>query len=92
MTWEVEVSDEFIEWYDSLDEDEGVSVDTAVDMLKEFGPTLGRPYVDTLKRGQASEFEGVADSAFWPPLSRSFRVRSAPECLSDSWRRQNRER
>jgi hypothetical protein len=49
MTWEVEVSDEFIEWYDSLDEQEGVSVDSAVDMLKEYGPTLGRPYVDTLK-------------------------------------------
>jgi hypothetical protein len=49
MTWEVEVSDEFIAWYDSLDEEEGVSVDTAVDMLVEYGPTLGRPHADTLK-------------------------------------------
>jgi hypothetical protein len=49
MTWEVEVSDEFIEWYDSLSEEEGVSVDASVDMLAEYGPTLGRPYVDTLK-------------------------------------------
>lgn len=49
MTWEVEVSDEFIEWYDSLDEPEGVSVDSAIDKLVEYGPTLGRPYVDTLK-------------------------------------------
>lgn len=48
MVWEVEVSDEFIEWYDSLNELEGVSVDSAVDMLVEYGPTLGRPYVDTL--------------------------------------------
>jgi hypothetical protein len=48
MVWEVEVSDEFIEWYDSLNEQEGVSVDGAVDMLVEYGPTLGRPYVDTL--------------------------------------------
>ena len=43
MTWEVEVSDEFIEWYDSLNEQEGVSVDASVDMLAEYGPTLGRP-------------------------------------------------
>jgi hypothetical protein len=48
MAWEVEVSDEFIQWYGSLNEPEGVSVDTAVDRLQEFGPTLGRPYVDTL--------------------------------------------
>jgi hypothetical protein len=39
MTWEVEVSDEFIEWYDSLNELEGVSVDSAVDKLTEYGPT-----------------------------------------------------
>jgi len=48
MTWDVEVSDEFIEWYDSLNEAEGVSVDSTVDMLVEYGPSLGRPYVDTL--------------------------------------------
>lgn len=28
--------------------DEGKSVDTAVDMLAEYGPSLGRPYADTL--------------------------------------------
>jgi hypothetical protein len=50
MAWEVEVSDEFIDWYESLDEDEGVSVDSAVDKLVEYGPTLARPYADTLKR------------------------------------------
>ena len=46
---EVEVSDEFIEWYRSLDESESVSVDSAIDMLADYGPTLGRPYADTLK-------------------------------------------
>jgi hypothetical protein len=49
MTWEVEVSDEFIVWYDSLDEQEGVSVDSAVDTLVKNGPALGRSLVDTLK-------------------------------------------
>ena len=49
MAWDVEVSDEFSEWYRALDEDEGESVDTAVDMLVEYGPRLGRPYADTLK-------------------------------------------
>jgi len=49
VAWEVEVSDEFAGWYESLDEFEGESVDTAVDMLVEYGPALGRPYADTLK-------------------------------------------
>jgi hypothetical protein len=49
MTWEVEVSDEFRTWYDSLDDREGVSVDTVVDMLVEYGPILGRPHADTLR-------------------------------------------
>lgn len=49
MAWEVEVSDEFAGWYGSLDESESESVDTAVDMLVEYGPALGRPYADTLK-------------------------------------------
>jgi hypothetical protein len=49
MAWEVEVSDEFIEWYEALSEPEGVSVDSAVDKLEEYGPTLGRPYADTLR-------------------------------------------
>ena len=53
MTWEVEVSDEFLAWYDSLKEDEWETVNGAVGKLAQFGPTLGRPYVDT-KTGNAS--------------------------------------
>ncbi len=49
MTWEVEVSDEFREWYDSLSEDEWESVNAAVDVLAAYGPDLGRPYVDSLR-------------------------------------------
>lgn len=49
MAWDVEVSDEFADWYAALDEAESVSVDTAVDMLVEYEPRLGRPYADTLK-------------------------------------------
>ena len=49
MAWEVEASDEFEGWYLSLDEDESESVDAVVDMLVDYGPTLGRPFADTLK-------------------------------------------
>ena len=49
MAWDVEVSDELSLWYNALNEDEWESVNGAVDMLAQFGPSLGRPDVDTLK-------------------------------------------
>lgn len=52
MPWEVEVSDEFAEWYASLDEPESQSVDAAVDKIVAYGPLLSRPYADTLKGSQ----------------------------------------
>lgn len=52
MAWEVEVSDEFIAWYDLLNVDEGEDVNSAIDMLAEYGPGLTRPFADTLKGSQ----------------------------------------
>lgn len=52
MTWEVEVSDEFIEWYTALGFEERASIAAGVGMLQVYGPELGRPQVDTL-RGSA---------------------------------------
>ena len=52
MSWEIEVSDEFAEWYDSLDVAECRSIHTGIDALERFGPALGRPYVDSIKRSQ----------------------------------------
>lgn len=49
MAWEVEVSDEFREWYLDLGKNERSSVASCVGMLELYGPELGRPYVDTLK-------------------------------------------
>jgi hypothetical protein len=49
MTWEVEVSEEFREWYVNLTVDLRAAIAAAVDTLEEAGPDLGRPVVDTLK-------------------------------------------
>ncbi|MFP5235801.1 MAG: type II toxin-antitoxin system RelE/ParE family toxin [Acidobacteriota bacterium] len=49
MAWQVEVSDEFVEWYRNLLHEEQKSVTKAVDSLEQTGPALGRPLVDTLK-------------------------------------------
>ncbi len=49
MAFEVEYTDEFEEWWNSLNEAEQDSVEWSVDLLSSEGPALSRPYVDTLK-------------------------------------------
>jgi len=45
MAWEIEVSDEFKEWYESLTDEECSSIHVCIDALEQLGPALGRPYV-----------------------------------------------
>ena len=44
MAWEVEFSDEFGQWWDRLSAAEQKSVDFAVSLLQELGPTLRMPH------------------------------------------------
>jgi hypothetical protein len=47
--WDVEVTDQFIQWWDTLTFEDQQTVKPAVDMLAQAGPGLGRPLVDTVK-------------------------------------------
>jgi hypothetical protein len=49
MPWEVVYSTEFEQWLSALDLDSAKSIARSLGILEEFGPVLGRPYVDTLK-------------------------------------------
>jgi len=44
MSWEVEFTDEFASWWESLDESEQDSVDQGVGLLEARGPSLPFPY------------------------------------------------
>ena len=44
MSWEVEYTDEFEEWWLSLTEEEQISVDATVQLLEERGPQLPFPH------------------------------------------------
>jgi hypothetical protein len=52
MAWEIEFTDEFGRWWDSLSEAEQESVSVGVGLLTELGPALSRPYADTLQGSQ----------------------------------------
>jgi hypothetical protein len=44
MTWEVEYTNEFAQWWETLSEHEQIVVDAHVAQLKELGPRLPFPY------------------------------------------------
>lgn len=47
--WRVDYTDQFESWWDELSADEQERVTAAVELLEQFGPSLGRPTVDTLE-------------------------------------------
>jgi len=44
MVWVVEFTDEFGDWWNSLTEDEQISIKASVDLLELFGPALPFPH------------------------------------------------
>jgi hypothetical protein len=46
--WEVEVTDQFLEWWHGLTQYQQESVADRVDLLAERGPDLGRPIVERM--------------------------------------------
>ena len=52
MPYEVEVSDEFSDWYEPLSEAEQLSVEKVVLMLEEAGPALGFPYSSGIQQSK----------------------------------------
>ncbi|WP_443738948.1 type II toxin-antitoxin system RelE/ParE family toxin [Treponema sp.] len=46
--WNIDYSDEYNEWFDSLGEEEKSAVLERVILLQQIGPNLPRPYTDVL--------------------------------------------
>ncbi len=64
MTWDVEYTNEFEEWWNSLLEDEQISVAATVLLLEERGPALGFPHssgINGSKHGHMRELRTQHD-------------------------------
>ena len=48
MEWEVEFTNEFEDWWNSLSEDEQADVNAKVILLQKLGPSLPRPHADLI--------------------------------------------
>lgn len=52
MAWDVEFTNEFAGWWNSLSEGEQTDIDAVVELLEEFGPKLRRPHVGTISESR----------------------------------------
>jgi hypothetical protein len=68
MAWEVEVTDEFREWWDALTEAEQVDVDSYVRQLEERGPMLPYPYSSDVKRSKHGHMRELRPQSGGKPL------------------------
>ena len=70
--WEVEYTDEFGAWWDQLDANEQESVAVSVELLRQMGPNLPRPHVDTLKGSRHSNMKELRTQHLGRPLRTLF--------------------
>jgi len=70
--WEVEFSDEFGRWWQTLDEAERESLLASVILLRQLGPMLGRPYADTVKGSRHSNMKELRTQHRGRPLRTLF--------------------
>jgi len=70
--WEIQFSDEFGKWWKTLDEDEHESLMAGFRVLRQLGPLLGRPYVDTVKGSRHSNMKELRTQHRGRPLRTLF--------------------
>lgn len=66
MAWEVEYTDEFGQWWDTLSVDEQIEINAKILLLQERGPVLPRPHSDvivTSKHSNMKELRGSVGEA-----------------------------
>lgn len=70
--WDVEFTDEFGVWWDQLDEAAQESLAASVELLRQLGPHLPRPHVDTLKGSRHTNMKELRTQHQGRPLRTLF--------------------
>lgn len=70
--WEVEYTDEFERWWQTLDEAEQESLLVSVMLLRRWGPSLGRPHADTVSVSRHSNMKELRTQHRGRPLRTFF--------------------
>lgn len=72
MTWKVEATDDFDEWFQSLNGIQQEDVSASIEQLEEQGPQLSRPYADTLEGSRHSNMKELRTQSQGNPLRSLF--------------------
>ncbi len=70
--WEVEYTDEFGQWWQTLTLAEQASLEASVRLLELYGPRLSRPHVDTVKGSRHSNMKELRAQCKGRPLRTFF--------------------
>jgi hypothetical protein len=70
--WEVELTDEFERWWQSLTPDEQESLAASVELLRQVGPQLARPHADVLKGSKHANMKELRTQHQGRPLRTLF--------------------
>ena len=68
MDWDVEFTNEFEDWWNDLSVDEQDAIEACIPSLRRYGPALGRPLVDTVKKSRHSNMKELR------PLATNIRI------------------
>jgi hypothetical protein len=66
--WEVEFTEEFGVWWESLTKDEQESLTVSVKLLQTLGPALGRPHADAVKKSKHGNLKELRTQCHGQPL------------------------
>jgi hypothetical protein len=55
--WNVEIADEFLKWFETLSSGQQDALRADIEILEKMGPSLGRPYVDSIKGSKHSNMK-----------------------------------
>jgi hypothetical protein len=70
--WEVEYTDEFGRWWEGLGEDEQDAIARSVELLRQLGPSLGRPHADSVQGSRHSNMKELRTQHAGRPLRTFF--------------------
>ncbi len=72
MMWNVEITDEFLEWWSLLSPLQQDALQVGIELLESNGPSLGRPHADTVKGSRHPNMKELRTQCSGRPLRTFF--------------------
>lgn len=55
--WSIEITGDYLKWFETLDAGQQDALRSDIEILEKMGPSLGRPYVDSIKGSKHSNMK-----------------------------------